>query len=799
MLKNYLKTALRNLWRKKGSTFINIVGLSLGIAGSLVLFLIISRHSTFDDYHAKRDRIYRISHSSKGNDGERFTAGIPNVLPDALRNDFPEAEEVLFTSYRSGSLILVPQGNGEQPKKYEENKGVVFTQPAFFRMFDRKVLIGDPIKALDDPNEAVISKSLALKYFNKEDAIGEIVKYDTIEYKIAAVVEDAPNNTDLPFDLMLSYITIKKQSEENGGWNSIWSDEQCYFLLKEGESIATIEARLPDFKKKYLNEEDAERTNYVIQPLKTLHSDERFGNYNYNTVGPEVLIVLSVIASLLILTACINFINLSTAEAIKRSKEVGIRKSLGSSKAQLVGQFLGETTIVTVFSVLLSVALTQASLTFLNPFLEESLSIFTNKIVFIYLVVITIAVSLLSGLYPSFVISNYNPVLALKNALGNKTSSGHNLRRALVVVQFCISQVLIIGTIVLINQMSYLVNKDLGFKKDAVIDMNIPERESPQAGASKMRALAHQIAGLSGVEAVSLNAAPPSSGSVSGTNFGIEGKGDENFRTQVKQIDDKYIGLFGMKFLAGENIKDLDTAQGYVVNQKLAEVAGYTPEEIVGKMINMWGQRLPVVGVVNNYHTVSLTEPISPVIMMNRIRGYSNLSVKLNPSTMQETIKEVQKYWEAAYPEAIFSYEFLDEQIRNFYQSQRRMSVLIGVFASMAILIGCLGLLGLATFMANQKTKEIGIRKVLGASVQSIFFIFSKEFALLILGGFVLAVPFAWFLTSKFLEEFEYKITLGPWIFLAGIGFTATIAFITVGYRSLKAATVNPVDSLKCE
>ncbi|MEJ0029445.1 MAG: ABC transporter permease [Bacteroidota bacterium] len=490
MLQNYFKTALRNLWRKKGSTLINIVGLSLGIAGSLVLFLITSRHSTFDDYHAKGDRIYRVAHSSKGNDGERFTPGIPNVLPDAFRNDFPEAEEVLFASYRSGSLILVPQGNGEQPKKYEEDRGVVFTQPAFFRMFDRKVLIGDAVRGLDDPNEAVISKTLALKYFNKEDAIGEIVKYDNIEYKIAAVVEDAPNNTDLPFDLMLSYVTIKKTSEENGGWNSIWSDEQCYFLLKQGESISTIENRLGDFKKKYLNAEDAERTNYIIQPLKTLHSDERFGNYNYNTVGPEILIVLSVIALLLILTACINFVNLATAEAIKRSKEVGIRKSLGSSKGQLIRQFLGETTLVTVFSVAIAVGLAQLSLAFLNPFLEETLSLFANKAVWFYLVAITIVVSLLSGLYPSFVVSNYNPVLALKNALGSKTSSGHNLRRALVIVQFCISQILIIGTIVLINQMTYLVNKDLGFKKDAIININIPEREDASAGSvSKMRTL----------------------------------------------------------------------------------------------------------------------------------------------------------------------------------------------------------------------------------------------------------------------------------------------------------------------
>ncbi|HEX8061367.1 MAG TPA: FtsX-like permease family protein, partial [Cyclobacteriaceae bacterium] len=607
-----------------------------------------------------------------------------------------------------------------------------------------------------------------------------------------AVVEDAPTNTDLPFDLMLSYVTVKKESEDRGGWNSIWSDEQCYFLLKSGESISTIRARLDSFEKKYLNEKDAARTNYIIQPLNTIHSDGRFGNYNYNTVPGTVLLILSVIAAFLVITACINFVNLATAEAIKRSKEVGIRKSLGSSKGQLVRQFLGETTLVTIISLVFALGIAYGSLTYLNPFLEENLDLFGNKMIWIYLAAITIVVSLLSGLYPSFVVSGYNPVLALKNALGNKTSSGYNLRRGLVVLQFCISQVFIIGTIVLVNQMSYLVNKDLGFKKDAIINVHLPAGES-------RRALKSQIEGLSGVESVSLNAAPPSSGNVSGTSFKIAGKGEDDFRTQVKQADNMYANLFGFEIIAGENIKDLDTAQGFLVNRKLADRVGYTPEEIVGKTIDMWGRHLPVVGVVADFHTVSLRDPIPPVVMLNDLDSYGNLSVKLNPATMQSTIKEIQKYWDAAYPEAIFSYEFLDEQIKNFYDTQRRMSVLVGIFASMAILIGCLGLLGLATFMANQKTKEIGIRKVLGASVQSIFFIFSKEFALLILGGFVLATPFAWFLTKEFLSGFEYRIDLGPWVFLAGIGITAAIAFITVGYRSLRAATINPVDSLKCE
>jgi putative ABC transport system permease protein len=347
--------------------------------------------------------------------------------------------------------------------------------------------------------------------------------------------------------------------------------------------------------------------------------------------------------------------------------------------------------------------------------------------------------------------------------------------------------------------MDYLSNKDLGFSKDAVINVEIPRREEPGAGESKMRTLRDQLSTLSGVENVSLNNSAPSSSNVSGTNFRVEGK-DQDFRTQVKQVDGNYIKLFNLDILAGESIGDYDTAQAFIVNEKLVETIGLaSPEEIVGTELRMWGKRLPVAGVVKNFHTVSLTQAIEPVVILNRMRGFSNISIKLNPASMQETIPQIQKLWEQAYPEAIFSYEFLDEQVKNFYDSERRMSVLLGIFTSMAIFIGCLGLYGLVTFMANQKTREIGIRKVLGASVGGIVLIFSREFAILILIGFALAAPAAWFGMQDFLSSFAYKVPLEPAVFLAGIGATVFIAMLTVGYRSFRAANANPVDSLRSE
>jgi ABC-type antimicrobial peptide transport system permease subunit len=669
-------------------------------------------------------------------------------------------------------------------------------------VFDRRILIGDAEKGLDEPNEVVISKKSALKYFGKEDARGEVLAFEEKEFKVTAVIDNYPDNTDFPFDVLLSYITIKKEKDEVG-WNGIWSDEHCYFLLKQESSIAEIERRVPDFVKKYHGEKNPDHATYAMQPLSEIHFDDRYGNYNYNTISYQMIAALAVIGILLIITSCINFINLVTAESIKRSKEVGIRKTLGSSRGQLIAQFLGESSLVTIFSVLLAVAFAQFTLGFLNSFLDASLSLnfASDGGLWVFLVSVTLFVALLSGIYPSVVVSGFKPIFAIKNQINNKNSSGYILRRGLVVFQFSISQALIIGTIVLISQMNYFRNKELGFKKDAIITVPIPESEGSgfKNGSTKMRTLREEISGLNGIEIASLSNTPPSSGSVSSTDFTVEGT-DEHFGTQVKTVDGNYVELYGLELVAGTNIMDLDTARGFIVNEKLASMIGFNdPQTLIGTTIKLWGKKFPVVGVVKNFHTMSLHEPIEATIMFNRIRNFETLSLKINPVDLQATIKQVQQKWEAAYPAHIFSYRFLDDELKEFYDREQKMSTLLTIFTSIAIFIGCLGLFGLATFMANQKTKEIGVRKVLGASVQSIVFLFSREYVKLILIGFVLAAPLAWYVMGQWLSDFAYKIDMGPAIFLTGLGVSFLIAIITVGYRSLHAATVNPVDSLKCE
>jgi putative ABC transport system permease protein len=803
MLKNYFTTAVRNLWRSKGSTIINVSGLTLGVATSLILFLLVRSQTSFDKYHTKLDRIYRVVQQSDGNSGKNYSAGVQPVFWEAFKNDFPETEEVVFTSYRgSGSLVTIPQPQGE-PKKFGDDNNLVFTQPNFFKIFDRKILMGDVNKVLQEPNEAVISKKSAMKFFGKEDAIGEVISFEDKEYKVTAIMEDYPTNTDFPFNVMLSYITIKKEKDEVG-WTSNWSDEHCYFLLKEGSLIAEIERRLPDFYNKHVGKENRDHSEYHTQTLASIHHDGRYDNYNYETTTYEKITAMSVIGIFLIITACINFINLVTAEAIKRSKEVGIRKTLGSSRGQLIAQFLGESTLVTIFSVVLALGLAQIILPFLNTFLHSTLAISLNDpMLWLFVLAVTVVVSILSGLYPSFVVSGFKPVFAIKNQMGNRNSSGFNLRRGLVVLQFVISQFLIISTIVMVMQMDFFNKTDLGFKKEGIVNIPIPEnvRGGFNDGSSKMRTFREEIGKMNGVELASLCTYPPSSGSVQTTNVTIEGK-EEQLDVQLKRIDGNYVGLYDLKLLAGSNVLDLDTAQGFIVNEKLVSLAGFnSPQEMIGQRIKLGGPNryLPVVGVVQNFHTLSLHEPIEPTALYNGIRSYSTISLKVDVKKFKETVKQIKQQWEAAYPNHIFSYQFLDEEIKEFYESDTKMSTMITVFTSIAIFIGCLGLFGLATFMANQKTKEVGVRKVLGASVESIVLLFSKEYVKLILIGFLFAAPLAWYVMKGWLDNFTYKIELGPTIFLIGFGVAFVIAILTVGYRSLRAATANPVNSLRSE
>lgn len=798
MIRNYLKSTFRHLLREKTSTLLNLAGLTLGITCSIILMLIISYHSGFDQYHARKNRIYRIVNQGEDNGHLTFHAGIPAPLRDAFANDFPEAEEIIFTSYRAGALIRVPQP-GKPDAKFQEEAGVVFTESGFFRIFDRAIISGDAKSPLDEPNKAVISRRFAEKYFNCTDVLGKLVEFGDQAYSVSAVMENAPDNTDLPFDLMLSYITIKAANDEKG-WNSIWSDEHCYFLLKEGEHIEDLKARLIPFTKKYRG--DDHKGQFMVFPLTEFHFDTRFETYTYQTIPRPVLFILGVIAAILILTACINFINLATADAIKRSKEVGVRKTMGSTRTQLVVQFLGETALVTLIAMVCSLALAQLVLGFVNPFLELNLrlDLTSNPMLVGFLVITLLFVPLFAGFYPAMVVSSYSPALALKNKITNNASGGFYLRSALVVFQFFISQFFIIGTIVLIRQTDFFLEKDLGFAKEAILVVPVPGSEgSNEQVISTRRTLKEQVAAVAGVESVSLGSATPFSGEVNKTVFRKPDDATE-YTTQYKQVDGDYLNVFKMELLAGRNVEDGDTITGLVANESFARLCGYeNPEEVVGKMVTLYRRDYPVVGVVKDFNTSSLQNKIEPTLLFNSARHYRTMAIKVNTSRVAEVVEAVKQRWEETYPDQLFEYSFMEENIRTFYDGQRRMTRLLALFTSIAIFIGCLGLFGLVAFMTNQKTKEIGVRKVLGASVEHILFTFSWSYVRLILAGFLFALPLGWFAMEQFLNEFAYRIPLSPAIFVAAFLVTIAISLLTVGYKSFRAAVANPVKSLRYE
>ncbi|MGE0772835.1 MAG: ABC transporter permease [Cyclobacteriaceae bacterium] len=794
MIRNYFTIAVRNIRRNISYTLINVFGLALGITCSLVLFLMIRFSTSFDKNHDNGDRIYRLVTSSNNRGREDFFMGIPIPLADVVKNEMTGIEKVLLISRSEGGIISI-ETNGDR-KLFDEETGIAFTDSTYFQFFERKIIKGNRYTALTAPNSVILSESFAKKYFGDDDPIGKTIRQNNSrDFYVTAVMEDFPDNTNFPFDMIASYATIK-ESKEQQGWNSVYSDDQLYVMLKAGTQAQTIDSQFPAIIEKYQPDGRQNGLKRWLQPLSDLNHDRRFSNYRYRSVGYETIWAMGVVAFFLIITACINFVNLSTAVAVRRSREVGIRKVLGSQRLQLVVQFLSETAVITLFSVLLSIGMAELALIKLNSFLGLNLHVSMNDYsTVVYLVSAWVLVSLSAGFYPAMLLSGFSPALALKNKITNRSAGGFVLRRGLVVFQFVISQVLVVGTIILLTQMKFIHDKDLGFTKEAVMLVFMPE----ESNINKKVAVKTEVDRLPGVKNSSLCFTPPSSGSVSATGFRIDGK-DENYVTQVKMFDGNYLDVFELELVAGRGIESNDSSLAWLVNEKLVKVVGYDkPEDILGRNIRMWGRTHPVVGVVKDFHALSLEQEIDPIVMFNQIEDYQYLALKIEPGQVNVTKDAVQKIWEAQYPDFLFDYQFLDEAIANFYESEEKMSVMLAVFSAIAIIIGCLGLYGLISFLANEKEKEIGVRKVLGASTGQILYIFSKEFVLLIVIAFMIAGPLAGYAMSKWLENYVYRVPLHWLMFTAGIGLTLLIAFVTVGYRSFRAAVTNPVNVLRTE
>jgi len=796
MLKNFFTIAWRNLRKNKAYAGINILGLSLGIGCSILIFTLVSYHLSFDNFHPDKDRIYRVV-TEFHDEVADYSQGVPSPLGKAFRKDFDFAEKTARVI--GDKHVLISFEDGGELKKFEEEKGVAYTEPAFFDIFRFPLLRGNKATVLQAPGQALITEKLARKYFgDASSAMGKTIRVSNkTNFAIVGILQDIPVNTDRRQEIYLSYDDIKDQSKRlasDSSWGSISSECMCFIRLKPAVRAAQVNQGLAQMGKKYQKGRDVQTTIFRLQPLSDIHFNPDFDGY----ADKKYLWALFFIGLFIIVTACVNFINLATAQALNRSTEVGSRKVLGGLKVQLFWQFITETAFIGAFAVIVGYLLALAALPALNALFktEISLHLFGDATLLLFLLALLIVVVFLSGSYPGLVLSRFKPVAALKSKLSQKEVGGFSLRRILVIAQFTISQMLIIGTIVIAGQLHYAQTSDLGFNKNATILLPLPSNDP-----AKLNTMRTRIGAIAGIQDVSFCENPPASESTSNTNFRFANRPeDEHWEVTTKSADANYLQTFGLKLVAGRNYFSSDTVREVLINETTVKRLNLaSAATALGQQVKVGHYKGTVVGVVRDFNSRSLHSDISPIAIFPSYSEYYTCAVKIDPVHVHADLAAFEKIWNDTYPDYLYSYQFLDESIAKFYDLDNSLLELVEFFAAIAVFIGCLGLYGLTSFMAVRKTKEIGVRKVLGASIPSILWLFGREFSRLVLIAFVVAAPAAWWIMHQYLQDFKYRIPIGPGVFLLAIAATFVIVVLTVGYQSMRSALANPVKSLRTE
>lgn len=783
MIRNYFKIAFRTLMHNKSYALINITGLALGLASCIVIFLVVQNELSYDNYHKKADQTFRVTLG-----GRDFNPSVAFAIAPAFKNDFPEAEVSQYFA-QQGGLVSV----GEQ--KYNQ-KVYAFADENFSKIFDFNWLSGNSETALKEPNTVVLTESAARKYFHGEDAMGKIIKLNNEkDLRVTGVIKDLPSNTHLVFSFLVSWETMRKDVDTSHFWSI--QGGMVYITLPKNESAKSVQARFPAFIKKNWEADIAkEKGLLLLQPLKEIHFDRRYLNQISMPRSKETIYGLAGVALFIILTACINFVNLATAQSLKRGKEVGIRKTLGAFRKQLIIQVMGETTLLVLVSVVLSLIAVMLFLPYTETLLDiriETSNLFKPAMISAVLLIVVVTI-LLAGLYPAFIQSGFQPLKALKSGLSDNSEGKSYLRKGLVIVQFSITQILLVGTLIVGSQMDFFLNQDIGFDKDAIVTFSTGEKIDVLRQKLIDNPGVQQVSFASGGPAYNTNFAPFTSPELGMT---------ENDVTEIKQVDENYLSMYHIKLLAGETVTKIiskDTVANLVVNQTLITRLGIKdPEKAIGQRFFIGDHPIRIKGVVQDFQSESKHKKIRACVIMYNPNSFWQASVKLRPEKMRETLASIEKDWSELNPKSLFSYEFMDDRIAGLYNQEYKMYTAFRLFSAIAILIGCLGLYGLVSLMAVQRTKEIGIRKVMGASIPGLVVLFVNQFIWLILIAFVVAAPIAWFAMDKWLQEFAYHINIGPGIFLISIVTTLVIAGITISHQSIKAALMNPIKSLRSE
>jgi putative ABC transport system permease protein len=819
MIKNYFKIAFRGFWKHKLFTLINIVGLSIGISAAVVIYLIVHFDFTFDKFHKHSDRIYRVVTNYTFQGEPSYNSGVCGPLSIAMHSQVTGVAIVAPFDALYQPNVQVP-AKDNAAAKFKNMDNVILADPQYFSIFNYTWLVGSAQSSLSGPNQLVLTTDQAKKYFpnlSYNQMIGKTVIYDTLKTTVTGIVQSLAENSDLTFHDFISYVTVNsnkymKDDLQLDQWTNTNSSSQLFIKLSPQTVPAHIESQINALLRQNSKETKGNSQDFHLQAISDLHFNEQYGNFDGGrTASKTTLYGLLGIAVFLLLLGCINFINLTTAQATQRAKEIGIRKTMGSTRQQLVFQFLSETFLITLIAVIISAGLTPVILELFSGFIPAGVKadFISQPNLILFLIVLTIGVSLLSGFYPAILLSGYKPVLVLKNQASSNSSKTRNayLRKSLTVTQFIIAQFFIMATILVSKQIYYALHKDLGFKRDAILVLNTPWKSR---GTGQNQALLNKLRSIPQIAVLSVGGNPPSSGNTQSTVATYQdGKREIKTEIQEKYGDENYVKVYGIKILAGRNLQKSDTSSGFLINENYAKVLGFqSPNDAVGKMIkyNGNGKKMQVVGVVGDFYQKSLHSPIKPLVLVvpNNKYQMGTFHVALLPETpggsqWKKAITLMNVYWKEVYADDDFDYKFYDESIAKFYDTEQHTSTLLTWATGLSIFISCLGLLGLAIYTTNQRTKEIGVRKVLGASVAQIVTLLSTEMVLLILLAFVIVSPLAWYAMNKWMQSFADRTAISWWIFAAsGAGMLITAIF-TSSFQTVKAAIANPVKSLRSE
>ncbi|MDP4211614.1 MAG: ABC transporter permease [Bacteroidota bacterium] len=821
MIKNYFKIAWRNIIRQKIYTTINVLGLSLGITACLVIYLITHYEFSFDRFHPHGDRIYRIVGEVQRGSGEKDFLNSPVSDVAGFRDKIPGFEAACgFHLY--GESVTIPQP-GMPPKKFggridgSWSAASIITGPQYFDIFQYQWLRGNAKAALSRPFQVVLSEKRARQYFGNiplDQTLGKTVVYqDSLKVTVAGIVRDWDQHTDFGFTDFISISTATHSFLKNQipteDWSSLSPHRSMAFVkLAGGTTAAQVNQRFAAFIREHVKDwGDASKLTMMLQPLTAIHFSQDFhrgdDGDNFRKPYMPVLYVLMGVALFILIIAAINFINLSTAQSIQRAKEIGVRKVLGSRKKDIIFQFLAETAVITAFAASLSVFLVKPVLYLFHDYIPPGLNFSFSASTCVFLIVVTVTTTLLAGLYPAKILASYLPVLTLKGA----ASSGAeklNLRKALIVFQFTISLIFIIGAIVIGNQIRFMRKADKGFNTDAVITLY-------QWGdhEGKLNILAGRIKHIAGIDQVIMQGTAPMGFARNIDKFKYSKKDETVMQITANMGNDEFIPFYKMKIIAGRNMLHSDSLNELVINEAFARKLGFkTPGDAVGITLNQVGYQTekpyPVVGVVADFHQGSFHETIAPAVIENVPDRKQSIAIRLGADKtktgdVKVILSQMQAEWKKIFPEIPFDYSFLNESITRLYGQEENTAWLVNVAMGMTIFISCLGLFGFGMFTARKRTKEIGIRKVLGASVASITALLSKDFLKLVILALLIASPIAWYFMNRWLEDFAYRTSINWWVFgLAGLS-AMIIALFTVSFQAIKAARSNPVKSLRTE